>query len=838
MAKTLLPLALLPFVLWSCTGTALADDALDLSKLPPAATVAVDFTRDIQPLLAARCYECHGPNTRESGLRLDDRTAALDGGDQGRDILPGKSAESRLIHLVSGLVADSMMPPEGEPLTAVEVGLLRAWIDAGAPWNADANAATDEQPKHWAYVAPVRPSLPAVQDLSWPRGELDYFVLARIEAAGLKPSPPAPRASWLRRASLDLIGLPPTLEELDTFLADESPQAFEHAVDRLLASPHYGERWARHWLDLARYADTQGYEKDNRRVIWPYRDWVIRALNRDLPFDEFTIEQLAGDLLPEATVDQRVATGFHRNTMCNTEGGTDNEEFRNAAVVDRVNTTFAVWLGTTFNCCQCHSHKYDPFTQREYYQFFAFLNNTADADTDDDAPRLPVPTPEEEQALAAHQAAVAQLEAQLQAVPAELTGGDMAQLPESIRAIAAVPVDQRTPEQRAELAKFNTERDPALARAAEELDKLQKNPPAVTSTPVYEELAEPRTTRIQLRGNFLDPSDEVSAGVPAVLHALPEDAPKNRLTMAHWLVDPRNPLVARVLVNRLWEQYFGRGIVETCEDFGTQGDRPTNPELLDWLATELVRLDWSLKAMHRTIVLSATYRQSSHVAPELAAHDPDNRLLARGPRLRLEAEMVRDQALAASGLLSAKMYGPSVMPPQPDGVWQVVYSGDTWNTSAGEDRYRRGIYTFWRRTSPHPMMTTFDAPSREVCVVRRSRSNTPLQALVTLNDPVFVEAAQALARRMLLESGASPAERIERGFRLCVARRPEADETARLVALVESELAAYRQDPEAAARMATEPLGPVPTGLDTAELAAWTVVANVLLNLDETLTKG
>jgi hypothetical protein len=876
---------------------------------------------------------------------------------------------------------------------------------------------------HWAYVPPVRGPLPAVRDATWPRNAIDVFVLARLEAEGLTPSAEADRARLIRRVSLDLIGLPPSPEEVDAFLADTSPEAYEKVVTRLLASPHYGERWGWLWLDLARYADTNGYEKDARRTMWPYRDWVIDALNRNLPFDRFTIEQIAGDLLPDATLAQQVATGFHRNTMTNTEGGTDDEEFRVAAVVDRVNTTMAVWMGTTFGCAQCHTHKYDPFTQTEYYRLYAYLNSTTDHDRDDNAPVLDVPSAETAARAKRLQDEIAGLEKTLTTPTAELAaaqaawekrrvtlreswqplaprgalssrGATLAVLPDrSILvggklpvtdsytvvvdtdlqamtgfrlealtdgslpkrgpgrgdkgafvvtglAVTAAPLDGRgearavklrvasatredakrpaalvldgdagsgwgvdgasgreasivfelaepvgaeggttltftidqrsgakrslgrlrlsatvTPppvrvwpvpddvagalatetrsdEQAAQVASFYRSIAPSLQSARDRVAQLKSQIPTFPTTLVMQELDKPRETRIQIRGNFLNLGEAVSAGAPSVLHRVPDGDMPERMKLARWLVSPENPLVGRVMMNRFWEQYFGTGLVATSEDFGTQGEPPSHPKLLDWLATELVRVGWDLKAMHRLIVTSATYRQASHVTPTLLERDPYNRLLARGPRVRLPAEMIRDRILAVSGLLSRKMYGPSVMPPQPEGVWQVVYSGDRWVTSENEDKYRRGLYTFWRRTSPHPAMTTFDAPSREVCVLRRSRTNTPLQALVLLNDPAYVEAAQALARRIVSEGGEDVAARITYGFRRCLTRRPEPAELDRLVAMYDQELEHFRRHEKDAIEMS----GAV-VDEDPASMAAWTVLANVLLNLDELVTK-
>lgn len=760
----------------------------------PTAPTAIDFNRDIRPILSNHCFKCHGPDLKKAGLDLQNRATAFQKLKSGNfAIVPGKSAESEMIERVSSPDEDLRMPPKGkgERLTAAQIAKLRAWIDQGAKW-----------PEHWAYVPSRRPALPEVHQPAWVHNGIDHFVLARLEKEGLAPSAEADRATLIRRVSLDLIGLPPTLPEVDAFLADQSSDAYEKVVDRLLDSPHYGERQALPWLDEARYADTNGYEADHRRTIWPYRDWVIRAFNRDLPFNQFTIEQIAGDLLPNATPEQKIATGFHRNTMVNTEGGTDDEEFRVAAIVDRVNTTMEVWMGTTFGCAQCHNHKYDPFMQAEYYKLFAFFNSTEDRGRSNE-PILEMPTAAEV--------------ARRQRVNAGL-------------------VRLRLP-----LVTPNALLAAALHRAGQaRFAALQKEAAAIqpASTLIMKELAKPRPTHILIRGSHANKGDLVTPGVPAKLHPLPPDQPANRLALARWLVDPKNPLVGRVIMNRIWAQYFGRGFVETSEDFGVQGESPTHPELLDWLADEFVRQKWSMKAMHRLIVTSATYRQSSHVTRALYERDPYNRLFARGPRFRMYGEMVRDNALAISGLLNRKIGGPSVFPYQPDGVWNNPYSGDKWVTSTNGDQYRRGLYTFWRRTAPYAALIAFDAPSREVCTERRPRTNTPLQALATLNDKAFVEPAAALARRMMKEVYETERERATYGFRLCVARPPSPAELERLLELYRENLEKYQIDPAAARTLATSGLPAPPSEMATAELAAWTVVANVLLNLDETVTKG
>ncbi len=672
-----------------------------------ASPAKVDFAREIRPILSRNCLSCHGADAenRQANLRLDVRNQAV--ADRGgyHAITPGNSAQSRLVARISN--SDMPMPPAatGKKLSSEEIELIKAWIDQGASYTS-----------HWAFAKPVRRPLPAVKDTSWPRNEIDHFVLARLEAEGLAPSPEADRHTLIRRLYLDLIGIPPSPEQADAFAQDDKPDAYERVVNDLLNSPHYGERWARVWLDLARYADSQGYEKDNLRTIWPYRDWVIRALNSNMPFDRFTLEQIAGDLLPVPTRDQLIATGFHRNTMTNTEGGTDDREFRDLAVKDRVSTTMQVWMGLTAGCAQCHNHKFDPITQREFYQLYGFFNQSEDSDKDDDRPFLKV---------------------------GPITSLIMRELPQ----------DQQ------------------------------------------------RATHILERGSFLNLGEKVAIAVPEAFHAFPQGAAPNRLGLAKWLTEPENPLTARVTVNRFWAQMFGAGFVETEEDFGTQGLPPNHPQLLDWLATEFMRLDWDVKGILQKIVMSATYRQSSHVREELLEKDKFNRLLARGPRVRMEAEMVRDQALAASGLLSQKMFGPPVMPLQPDGVWQTVYSDSAWETSDGEDRYRRGLYTLWRRTSPYPSLMSFDASSREVCTLRRIRTNTPLQALVTLNDPVYVEAAQQLARRVIRKGGSSVEDRARHAFRLCLVRPPRPEELGRLVALYEEALRHFEDDLEAGRKL-------------------------------------
>ncbi|WP_199756776.1 PSD1 and planctomycete cytochrome C domain-containing protein [Tautonia sociabilis] len=809
----------------------------------------VDFNRDIRPILSNKCLACHGPDEaeRQADLRLDRaRDATADRGGYAA-VVPGDPDASELIYRVESEEELEVMPPSsfGKTVTPEEAALLRRWIEQGA-----------EYAEHWAYVPPARPTPPEVSDPSWPTNPIDRFILVRLESEGLSPAPEADRAALIRRVSLDLTGLPPTPEEVDAFLADQSADAYESLVDRLLASRSYGEHMARLWLDLARYADSAGYADDPARTIWAYRDWVIDAFNANMPFDQFTIEQLAGDLLPEPTESQLVATAFHRNTMTNSEGGTDDEEFRNAAIVDRVNTTMTVWMGTSIACAQCHSHKYDPIPQTDYFRLFAILNTTADADRRDEAPTLPLYTDEQKAHKADWEREAAELRATLSTPTPELLeaqaewersfpaepepDSEAAKAPEAIREILKIAPEDRDKDQASKLTEYYLSITPLLKAERERLAELERKLTPYTTVPIMQEQPERdrRTTRIQRRGNFRDLGEEVPPGVPAAFHNLPDGAQPDRLGLARWLVCEENPLTSRVVANRCWEQIFGRGLVSTSEEFGSQGELPTHPELLDWLATELVRSGWDLKAFFRLLVTSSTYRQSSRVTPELLERDPDNRLLARGPRFRLSAEMIRDQALFVSGLLSPRMHGPPVNPPRPQtGLNAAFGSAIDKPTSTGQDRYRRALYTEWRRTNPYPSMTTFDAPNREVCTVRRDRTNTPLQALVTLNDPVFVEASQALARRMVREGGDSTEGRARRGVRLCLGREPSEKEVAALVSLFQDARSDFADASDAATRMATDPLGPLPEGMDAAELAAWTVVGNVLLNLDEMFLK-
>lgn len=804
----------------------------------PLCADPVDFNREVRPILSTKCFQCHGPDepARKAGLRLDVRENAIKALKSGNAaIVPGKDGESELVARISSGDEDEVMPPtqHGPRLKGTEVQILRRWVAEGAKYA-----------PHWAYVKPVRAALPSVKEGKWPVNEIDRFILARLEKEGLHPGPEADRYALIRRVSLDLTGLPPTIAEADAFARDARPDAYERLVDQLLARPAYGERWAQVWLDLARYADSQGFANDPDRTIWRWRDWVIQSLNANMPFDEFTIEQIAGDMLPDATPDQTIATGFHRNTLTNTEGGTNVEEFRSAAIVDRVNTTAQVWMASTFACCQCHNHKYDPFSQKEYYQLYAILNNTEDANRADDFPTLEVPRIGMEKVAAELRPLYERSKKRFDAANHHLDSRrdeweetfEIDGAPKEIQAILKTPAKERKKEQKDKLTEYFRTQSADWKKLESDYKTAEAEyKAAMVPSPVLHE-STTRPTFIHLRGNYEARGEPVQPGLPAAL--VPTTGPVNRLTLARWLVSPENPLAARVAVNRLWEQLFGIGIVESSEDFGMQGELPSHPELLDWLATEYVRLRWDTKKLIRLIVTSATYRQSSAESEAQAVRDPLNRLIARGPRVRLAAEIVRDQALFAAGLLNEKLYGPPCQPAKPNlGLAAAFGSTTDWTADTGADRFRRGLYIRVRRNAPYPSMTTFDAPERTSCTVRRIRTNTPLQALVTLNDPCFIEAAQGLARRIGKEGGESNVSRVTFAFRTCLTRLPTEAESKRLIALFEAARARYSADQVLATQMATQPLGPLPAGSNPVELAAWTLVSNVLLNLDETLAK-
>ncbi len=989
--------------------------------LEARAEEAVSFTRDVLPVLSARCFACHGPDesTREADLRLDDRTAAL----ESEAFVPGDPEQSELIRRIFSEDASERMPPEtADPLSPEQREILRRWVASGA-----------EYTTHWAFVRPERPVVPEVPQADRLRNPIDNFVIAKLNSLAVQPSEEADAYTLIRRVTLDLTGLHPTLDEADAFANSTDPEAFEQVVDRLLDSKQYGEHWARQWLDLARYSDTNGYEKDRSRSIWPYRDWVIRALNADMPFDQFTIEQLAGDMLPEPTLDQRVATGFHRNTMLNEEGGIDPLEYRFYAVVDRVATTGTVWMGLSTGCAQCHTHKYDPISHTEYYRLMALLNNADEVDM-----TVPQSTIEErrheqlteiarlEDALPAHfppdegpepefvrrqrnyeqhfeawltaeqPRAVAwttlrpstlesnlprlevlddgsilstgditkrdvytlmfdlanvdgpltalrlevlpdaslpaggpgrayyegrkgdfflsDLSARLDGEPVTFTAashsygkisigsgsadaanvidsdgstgwstaeregqashlvlnftepvtsqGTMqivmtferhfaaslgrfrfsvahvegqataASVPVDVEAVLTRERDSWTDAERAEVRRAFNRVVPELADARTEIDDLRNKLPKLAATMVMQEWPRDHTrvTHRHHRGEYLSPREPVTPGVPAMLTTTSDAGPSNRLEFARWLVSDGHPLTARVTVNRAWQAFFGVGLVESSGDFGTQSEPPSHPGLLDWLATEFMADGWSMKRLHRLIVTSATYRQSSQGTDESYMDDPRNRLLARGPRLRMQAETVRDTLLMASGLLSPKMDGPSVYPPQPQSVTALAYGSTKWEPSEGEDRYRRSLYTFNKRTAPFAAYTTFDAPTGEVCVSRRNTSNTPLQALTLLNSEMYLEMSRALARRGIERHPDSAEDRATDIFRLVLTRPPTADELVALLDYQQSQLT----------RLSDGELNSNLIGISddtSAELASWMMVARVVMNLDEAITK-
>lgn len=1045
-------------------GVLRAQTTIKSTQLPPPARETVDFSRQIQPLLAERCYGCHGLKRQESGLRLDQREAALKGGDHGPAWLPGKSGESLIVAVLAGAHKEvQAMPKKGEKLTSEQVGWFRAWVDQGAIWPSTPVSKADARLDHWAWKPPVRPAIPSTSGSKKVSNPIDAFVAARLQRERLSMSPSADKITLLRRLHWDLTGLPPTPQEVDAFLADTRSDAYVRRVEDLLKSPHYGERWGRLWLDAARYADSDGFEKDKPRFIWAYRDWVVGALNRDLPYDQFIVEQLAGDLLPGATDDQRVATGFLRNSMLNEEGGVDPEQFRTDGLIDRMDALGKSVLGITIQCAQCHNHKYDPFTQEEYYRLFAFLNNDHESsriyytpsqqqkvgdltrqirdleeglrhvtpdwqtrmnawedsvkthptewqvvetrNTGDNGerfyyysdgsvraasyaptywtanfrgtnqlkrigafrieqlpdPNLPSGGPGRSihgmsalsefgveavdaaqptnkvrvkfvKATADFENTEKPLEPEFQSEsrnrkdgdkrtygpvahaidgkddtawgidagpgrrnvarqavfipekPIEFSngvilnfelhqkhGGDNSDdnqnhnlgrwrlsvcgdtnavadtVPAQVREIFRIPREQRTPLQVATVFRHWRTSVSEFKETNEKIEALWKQwPEGIPTLTLATRMDsgpgdERRSTHIFKRGDWLKPGAEVTFGTPAALHRLPPDADGSRLTLARWLTDRRSPTTARVAVNRVWQTYFGTGLLETPEDFGLQSPAPSHPELLDWLACEFMDHGWSLKSLHRWIVTSQTYQQSSRVTPQLQEQDPYNRLLARGPRIRVEGELVRDMALASSGLLNPKMGGRSVYPPAPEFLFQppASYGPKVWTEEKGEDRYRRSLYVFRFRSVPYPVLMNFDAPNGDFSCVRRTRSNTPLQALTSLNEKQFVEAAQGLAAKTLREGGVSDDSRIEYAFRRVLSRKPTVRERAELKGLLERQQKRIAEGWVNAYELATgrNILPELPPGTNPTQLAAYTVVSRALLNLDEAITK-
>lgn len=976
---TVLWLAILSIAALSVHAATSNSKQTDTKESEAKGTARVSFNESIRPILVKNCVACHGGPKQAAGVTFLHRDGALSESDSGvPPIVSGKPDESYLVDRISDPDDDFRMPPadHGPRLTESEVNWIREWIKQGANWE-----------EHWSLVAPQMPEVPEVKLKTWPRNDIDRFILARLEIEKLTPSPAADRMAWLRRVSFDLIGLPPTRDEMTSFAADNRPDAFERVVDRLLNSKHFGERWASVWLDLARYADTMGYEKDNHRDVWPYRDWLIRAFNADMPYDEFTIKQLAGDLLPDASLDDHIATVFHRNSQTNTEGGTDDEEFRIAAVLDRVNTTWQVWQGTTFGCTQCHAHPYDAFKHEDYYKFVGLLNSTRDSDVNEEYPKLAIPTDrtqyeqaeqldretrrlESELHHQAHQllANTAQWKRLtfdklsssgsteltvkiVEGKPELWAGGTITSgskykletpLPREMERVTAIRIEAmpqdlqaalRIPEMGFTLSRLSVKHDPAgdvkprmvklrtafsdeahpmldpeeslkdsktgwseyskifqprsavfvldqpleikpgdrlglelqhrmsatgdiplvIRRARidvsgselwtrlvddpafqamkQSLVAIKKERSAIESTSVVVMQERPETalrkTYMFVRGNWLDRGEQVEPGLPSSMPDLPEGTKADRLGLAKWLVSGENPLSSRVMVNRVWGQLFGAGLVRTAEDFGGAGELPSHPKLLDYLALRYQdEFAWSLKKLLKEITLSATYRQDSSSDSDLNERDPLNRLLARGPRPRLSAEMVRDQALRLSGRMSDKMFGEPVMPYQPEGIWRSVYSGAEWKVSEGEDRYRRAVYTYWKRTSPYPSMMSFDMPSREICTVRRQPTNTPLQALVTMNDPAYIDLASGFAERIELKGGNTAAERVRWAYQTATGQSASGVRAAELESLYQDALRHYAQQTEAANQLAATP-----------ERFALTVVANAIMNLDEVLVK-
>jgi hypothetical protein len=882
----------------------------------------IEFNRDVRPIFNKKCIACHGGVKQSGGFSLLFPEEALAVNESGKPaIVPGSPRESELIQRIEHDDPDLRMPLEGEPLTEEEIKVLKKWIRQGAPWQ-----------DHWAYIKP-EPIDPPSLKTDWARNGIDQFVLEQLQTNGLEPSAEADKATLLRRLYLDLVGVPPSPEELQAFLGDNRPDAYGKVVDQLLASSQYGEKWAGMWMDLARYADTKGYERDAERKIWKYRDWLIKSFNEDMPFDVFITKQLAGDLLPNPTDEDYIATAFHRNTMTNDEGGTENEEFRVAAIIDRVNTTWGILQGTTMECVQCHSHPYDPIRHEDFFKSYAFFNNTADEDVWSESPKLvsfadeadqqkletlknwinahaSSPAPSKEEAYYTHLVRLTEpkihphsfeilqngvltdgpnylnmedgglaklekvalkgedqmlvrfhtnktngsVEIRLDQPDGELLGHwtiNSIQAGKGFQTVS-IPINPihgtrdlyflfQDPGNEGTLCNVEWilfhkslpgETVAGYDDIASNFITLLNQQQQIETIPVMVErpAGYQRPTYMFERGNWLVHGEEVPPGVPADWNSMPADAPQNRLGLAQWLMSKDNPLTARVMVNRIWGQLFGTGIVETMEDFGSQGFEPSHPELLDWLALEFQDSHhWSLKKLVKQIVLSSTYRQSSKATKEMIERDPKNRLLARGPRIRLTAEQIRDQALKVSGLLSDKMYGPSVMPYQPEGLWQVVYNGADWATSPGEDQYRRALYTYWRRTNPYPSLMSFDSPSREFCIARRIDTNTPIQALVTLNDPVYIEAAMGLARRMV-RAGSTPEDQIMAGYQMAMAK-PGIDQARlqELQALYVSTQQYFESRPEEAEALVCERNIP---------LATLTVVANVMMNLDEFISKS
>jgi hypothetical protein len=808
----------------------------------------VEFNRDIRPILSDNCFACHGPdkNKRKANLRLDleEGLFGSKGSNRGETVIvPGKPDESELFRRITAIDEKVRMPQAkfGKRLSTHQVELIRQWILEGARWQ-----------KHWSLIPPERPEVPTAGDSPEPLNPIDQFILARLKQEGLKYVPEADKRTLVRRIYFDLIGLPPTPEQVDAFLADSAPEAYERLVDQLLASSHYGERMALYWLDVVRYGDTGGYHSDNHRDVYLFRDYVIQAFNSNKPFDQFTIEQLAGDLLPQATREQKIASGYNRLLMTTEEGGAQPKEYAAKYAADRVRNASAVWLGMTMGCAECHDHKFDPFKTKEFYRFAAFFADIQEKPVGRQD-QTAMPNQEQAEQLRRLDTEIAPLVKQLMAAQEQWEHGlhldELRLLPKNLTDILLTEPVKRNDKQKQELDAYYPTITPALKSEREHLAELQKQRKAIQDTvptTLISMAVPPREMRILPRGNWLSDAGEiVTPGVPASLSPplavfVPDEKRRaTRLDLAHWLMAPHNPLTARVFVNRLWKMMFGQGLVKTLEDFGSQGAWPAHPELLDWLAVEFRESGWNVKHMIKMMVLSRTYRQSSIAAAELRQRDPYNQWLARQNSFRLDAEMVRDNALAISGLLFPKIGGPSVKPYQPAGYWSFLnFPKREYDPDHGENQYRRGLYTYWQRTFPHPSLLAFDAPSREECTVDRPRSNTPLQALVLLNDPTYVETARVFAERIVRQGGNATTDRIRFAYRQALCRSATDDEVKLLEALVQKHLEEFKADKSSAEALLHVGDQPQPKGIEPVELAAWTSAARVILNLHETITRN
>jgi len=819
------------------------------SNTDSRAVEPIEFNRDIRPILSDHCYQCHGPDegTREEDLRLDLREGLLGTTESGQPIVaPGDAEESEIYYRISNSDAEERMPPTDFPQqpTDDEIEKIKRWIEEGATWQ-----------RHWAFTPTEKPATPKATNKDWPTNDIDHFILQRLRSQGLTPAPSASKETLIRRVALDLTGLPPTPAEVDNFLSDHNENAYEHMVDRYLASPHYGERMAWPWLDAARYADTNGYQGDNERTMYPWRDWVVQAFNDNMPYDQFTVWQLAGDLLPEATREQKLATGFNRNHMINGEGGRIAEENRVEYVFDQLETVGTVWMGLTFNCCRCHDHKYDPLTQKDYYRFSAFFNQTSVNGGGGDPqtpPNLPLRSQETESRLAQLSEDIKKLSGTLEKRREQLdpkrseweekllSQSDPNESVAALIQLLNVPEEKRNKEQKDEITKKYFESDKRYKKTDDRLRPLKKEKETIDKNTVrvmiMKDMAKPRKTYILERGLYSKRKEEVTAAIPAVFGELPSDTTQDRLGLARWLVDPENPLTARVTVNRLWSEIFGVGLVKSAENFGVQGDKPSHPELMDWLAESFVESGWDVKGFMKLILMSATYRQSSIVTPGKLDKDPENRYLSRGARFRMPAWMIRDQALAAGGSLVAKLGGPPVKPYQPDGIWEEFSFGNIkYKRDSGEGLYRRSLYTYWRRIVAPPQF--FDASTRQTCTVKGTRTNTPLHALTTLNDPGFVEAARAMAERILSSRDTTEPERIDTAFKLIMARSASNEEKVLLAKSIARLNDQFRADPEAAKSYLSVGDSIPSSKLDPVELAAYASLCLSLLNTDEALTK-